>query len=269
MARALPVRCPPEWSGPAQQREAVTSERRYTKVGSARIHSVHAGDGPAVVLLHGLSGSHHWWRFTVPALAESYEVHVPELIGFGRSRGGWRQPGLSELAALMISWVEAMELGPCHLVGHSMGGQIALHMLARQLPVRTLTLVNSAGIPRSLGVREAARLLSSTLPPRRWGAPGFLPTIALDALLTGPRRLAQAGWYVIADDVRPLLSAVRCPSLVVWGALDPILPLEHGRELAAGLENARLVVLSDAAHNPMADQPQEFNRVLLDFLDRH
>ena len=247
----------------------IATERQYTKVGDARIHSVHAGEGPAVVLLHGLSGSHHWWRFTLPALAESYRVHVPELIGFGRSRGGWRQPRLSELASLMVSWLAALDVGEFHLVGHSMGGQIALHMLAQPLPARTLTLANSAGIPRPLALREAARLLSSTLPPRRWGAPGFLPTIALDALLTGPRRLAQAGWYVLADDVRPLLPAVRCPALVIWGALDPIIPLEHGRELAAGLPAARLVVLSDAGHNPMADQPREFNRVLLDFLDRH
>lgn len=251
------------------QGDLTATERLYTKVGNARIHSVHSGHGAPVVLLHGLSGSHHWWRFTVPALAESYRVHVPELIGFGRSRGGWRQPRLQELAQLMTAWLQALEVGPCHLVGHSMGGQIALHMVTQALPVRTLTLVSSAGIPRVLGMREAARLLSSALPPRRWGAPGFLPTIALDALLTGPRRLAQAGWYVLADDVRPLLPAVRCPALVIWGALDPVIPLEHGEELAAGLPEGRLVVLSDAAHNPMADQPREFNRVLLDFLDRH
>lgn len=245
-------------------------ERQYTQVGNARIHSVHAGAGEDVVLLHGLSGSHHWWRYTIPALAESYRVHVPELVGFGRSRGGWRQPRLGELARAMNGWVGALGLEQVHLVGHSMGGQIALHMNAQGGPVlRTLTLVCSAGIPRPFGMREGARLLSSALPPRRWGALGFLPTIALDAVLTGPRRLAQAGWYVLADDVRPLLARVTCPALVVWGALDPIIPLEHGEQLAAGLPRSRLVVLAEAAHNPMADLPQEFNRVLLEFLDRH
>lgn len=244
-------------------------ERRFTRVGSARIHSVHEGDGEDVVLLHGLSGSRHWWRFTQPVLARYYRVHVPELVGFGRSRAGWRQPQLPEMAALMSDWLRALDIARPHLVGHSMGGQIALHMAAAGEALRTLTLVCATGVPRGGPVREGARLLASALPPRRWGATAFMPTIALDALLTGPRRLAQAGWFLLADDVRPLLPDIRVPTLLIWGALDPLVPLAHAEQLAAGLPDARLVVLAEAAHNPMADLPGEFNRALLDFLDRH
>jgi pimeloyl-ACP methyl ester carboxylesterase len=197
-------------------------------------------------------------------------VHVPELIGFGQSRGGWRQPDLGALARVMTDWIAELGLVGPHLVGHSMGGQIALHMNASgALALRTLTLVCASGLPRPLGPREAMRLLGNALPPRRWGATGFLPTIAIDALLTGPRRLLQASWHVLSDDVRPLLAQVHCPALVIWGALDPIVPLGHGEQLARGIGGARLVVLAEAAHNPMADRPGEFNRVLLAFLDRH
>ncbi|HSJ15224.1 MAG TPA: alpha/beta fold hydrolase [Longimicrobiales bacterium] len=246
------------------------STRRYTQLGAARIHSVHSGTGSDVVLLHGLSGSRHWWRYTLEALAESYRVHVPELVGFGRSRAGWRQPNIGELAELMMQWLQELGLARPHLVGHSMGGQIALHMAASSdAALRTLSLVCASGIPRAFGLGDAARMLAGALPPRRWGATGFLPTIALDALRSGPRRLAHAGWNLLGDDVRPLLPRIKLPCLVVWGALDPLLPLEHGRALADGLPDARLVVLANAAHNPMADEPREFNRVLLDFLDRH
>lgn len=243
--------------------------RTYTVVGGARIHAVHAGEGPDVVLLHGLSGSRHWWRFTVPALAESYRVHIPELVGFGRSRAGWRQPRLPQLVEQVRGWLAALEITAPHLVGHSMGGQIGVHLAAEHLPLRTLTLVSASGIPRPLGLWSAARLIAGALPPRRWGAAGFIPTIALDALRTGPRRLARAGWDLLADDVRPLLGRVKCPTLVMWGGLDPLVPLADGEQLARGIAGARLVVLADAAHNPMADLPGEFNRVLTEFLDSH
>jgi pimeloyl-ACP methyl ester carboxylesterase len=246
------------------------SERRYTELGSARIHSVHAGAGADVVLLHGLSGSRHWWRHSLDVLAESYRVHVPELVGFGRSRGGWRQPRIEQLAELMRAWMRAQGVTRAHLVGHSMGGQIALHIAADPAAeLRTLTLVSASGIPRPMTVRAAARLVAGALPPRHWGAAGFLPTIALDALRSGPRRLALAGMHLLEDDVRPLLPRVRIPVLVVWGALDPLLPLANADVLVRGLPDARLVVFADAAHNPMADEPTAFNRVLSDFLARH
>lgn len=245
-------------------------ERRYTQVGEARIHSVHGGAGPDVVLLHGLSGSRHWWRYTLAALAEAYRVHVPELVGFGRTRAGWHQPQIEEMSQLMIAWLRAQEVAEAHLVGHSMGGQIALHMAAGgEVALRTLTLVCASGIPRAFTVREGARLLAGALPPRRWGATAFLPTIALDALRAGPRRLAQAGWNLLADDVRPLLPRIAVPTLVIWGGLDPLVPLAHADVLTQGIAGARLVVLAGAAHNPMADEPAAFNRVLLEFLDRH
>jgi pimeloyl-ACP methyl ester carboxylesterase len=243
--------------------------RRNTQIGDIRIHSVHTGAGVPVVLLHGLSGSHNWWRYTVPALSKRYEVHVPELVGFGRSRGRGRQPGISDMAQLMRSWLSSIGVERPHLVGHSMGGQIAVHMVASGLDVRTLTLVCASGLPRELGVRAAARLVSGALPPRRWGALEFLPTMAVDALRAGPRRLARASWQLLTDDVTPMLSHIRCPALVVWGALDPLVPLAHGERYARALPDARLVIIADAAHNVMADRPAEFNPVLLNFLDSH
>ncbi len=243
--------------------------RRNTRIGDVRIHSVHAGSGTPVVLLHGLSGSHNWWRYTVPALARRYEVHVPELVGFGRSRGQRGSPGIAEMASLMTEWVRGLGLERPHLVGHSMGGQIAVHMIAGGMAVRTLTLVCATGLPRPLGVMEAARFFGGALPPRRWGALEFIPTMAVDALRAGPRRLLRASWQLMSDDVTPLLPRVTCPVLVVWGALDPLVPLSHGERYVEALPNARLVVVSDAAHNVMADRPSEFNPVLLHFIDHH
>jgi pimeloyl-ACP methyl ester carboxylesterase len=97
--------------------------------------------------------------------------------------------------------------------------------------------------------------------------PSFMPVIAADALRAGPRALLRAAYHLLSDDVRPLLPRIRCRTMVVWGELDPLVPMAHGRALADGIAGARFVVMRDAAHNPMADRPVEFNRLLLDFLD--
>jgi pimeloyl-ACP methyl ester carboxylesterase len=243
------------------------AEQRQTRVGEFRIHSEHRGAGASIVLLHGLSGSRRWWRFTAPVLARRFRVHVPELVGFGASGGGLRQPDIGEMAAVVAEWMRQVGADAPRLVGHSMGGQIALHVAVEQVMPERLVLVDASGVPRSWTLSEAARLLAGVLPPRSWGTPSFVPIMATDALRAGPRALLQATRHLLADDVRPLLAHVSCPSLLIWGALDPLVPVSHGEILARGIAGSRLVVLRDAAHNPMADRPTEFNRVLLDFLD--
>ena len=90
--------------------------------------------------------------------------------------------------------------------------------------------------------------------------------IALDAALAGPRVLVIALQNLLADDVRPLLPRITQRTLLIWGALDPLVPLAHGEVMNDLLPDARLMVLENAAHNPMVDRPAEFNRALLAFL---
>jgi pimeloyl-ACP methyl ester carboxylesterase len=245
----------------------VNLERRYTTIGDYRVHSVHAGAGEPVVLLHGLSGSHRWWRHTVDALARNYRVHVPELIGFGRSRPARKQPDIDATTDILLSWMDELDMARCSLVGHSMGGQIAIHFAVRA-PGRLdkLVLVSAAGIPRAFSISEATRFLAEVVPPRAWGSPRFLPTIALDALRAGPLTILRAAQYLIADDVRPLLPLIRTPTLLIWGERDPLTPLEHAHEMRRLIPGARLITLPKAAHVPMADRPAEFNAALSEFL---
>ena len=243
-------------------------ERRFTDVGGYRFYSVHSGAGPPVVLLHGLSGSARWWRHTLPALAEGYSVHIPDLIGFGRSRRrGGDQPDIPTLARLLVAWLDAQGLDRTHLVGHSMGGQLSVHIAASH-PTRIdrLVLVSAAGIPRPRSVAELARFVAEMAPPRAWGRLTFLPTIATDALRAGPRVLWRATRHLLADDIRPLLPRIVHPTLLVWGRLDPLTPVDHGRIIAESIPGARLVIFEDAAHNPMADRPAAFNELVVSFL---
>ncbi|MFW5950486.1 MAG: alpha/beta fold hydrolase [Gemmatimonadota bacterium] len=244
------------------------TNRTRARIDGFRLHALHAGAGEPVVLLHGLSGSRRWWRYNTPTLARAYRVHVPEMVGFGHSRGAVRHPTLPEMAGLLVRWLDALEIERAHFVGHSMGAQVGVHLASRWPErIERLVLTDAAGVPHPLSRAQLVAVAGELVRPRSWGRMNFLPTIAADTLRTGPRTVVRALRGILADDIRPLLPRVRAPTLLLWGEHDPITPLEDGRMIADLVPDAELVVIRGASHNPMADQPAAFNRELLRFLE--
>src|SRR5690606_3573141 len=172
-------------------------------------------------------------------------------------------PALDAVAVILAEWFTVLGLERAHVVGHSMGGQIAIH-LAADAPDRVdrLVLIAAAGIPRPIDARSLVQFLAGVAPITSWGDPRFIPAIVRDALKAGPITLLQASAHILRDDVRPLLPAIRAPTLVVWGTRDPLLPVEHSRILADRIPDARRVLLHRAAHNPMVDRAREFNELV-------
>ncbi len=242
--------------------------RSVTEVGPYRIHAAEFGAaaGEPLVLLHGLSGSSRWWRRNVHALSRESRVVVPDVIGFGRTRARGPLPEIGGTADFLARWMDLLSLERVDLVGHSMGGQISMHLAAR-FPdrVRRLVLVDAAGVPRAVTPRNVLRFAAEVAPPSRWGDPLFLPTIFGDALLAGPRVILRSIAHILRDDVRHLLPRIQAPTLVLWGELDTIVPLEHARTLREAIPGSRLVVLRGAAHNPMVDRADDFNRTVSAF----
>jgi pimeloyl-ACP methyl ester carboxylesterase len=244
---------------------------RHTPVGPYRIHWLEYGRGDeAVALVHGFSGSSRWWSRNVRALAGRYRLLVPDVIGFGRSRvERGAPPDVPALADALAGWLaEAGGGRPVHLVGHSMGGQLAVHIAARwPQRVARLVLVDSAGLPRRVTPRYLMRFAYDVAPPHRWGDPRFVPVIVGDALAAGPRVLLRALRNLLRDDVTPLLPRITAPTLLVWGEQDAFVPPADAEVFRREIPGARLLVLPRAFHNPMVDRPEAFNRAVLAFLD--
>ncbi|HEY0787063.1 MAG TPA: alpha/beta fold hydrolase, partial [Thermoanaerobaculia bacterium] len=184
------------------------------------------GRGTPVVLLHGLSGSTRWWDRTFEALARAHAVAAVELIGFGSNRS--LPLPFDESVALLARWLGTAYGEPVHLVGHSMGGQLAIEAAARAPDrVASLTLVASSGIPFELRPRRHVRALFHQPP----AIVSFGPRLAVDALRAGPRSIALASMRLLTRDSRPAMARISCPVRLVWGDSDPLIPLEYAEAI--------------------------------------
>ncbi|HEY0140649.1 MAG TPA: alpha/beta fold hydrolase [Thermoanaerobaculia bacterium] len=225
------------------------------------------GAGSPVALIHGLSGSTRWWGRNIDALAERHLVAAVDLVGFGSNRRFLGPPevlpSFPEVTALLARWLETFG-EPVHVVGHSMGGQIAIRLAAERPDlVRSLILVNAAGIPFQLHPLDHLK----PLPKPPFGGPRIARVLIPDFLRAGPTSVAVASARVLLGDMRDAMHAIEVPTLLVWGENDPLVPLRYGEAMSREIANARLVVLPRAAHVAMWDAPEEFNRVALGFLD--
>ncbi|MGZ4808336.1 MAG: alpha/beta fold hydrolase [Thermoanaerobaculia bacterium] len=226
-----------------------------------------AGTGTPVVLIHGLGGSSDWWRYTIPALEKTHTVAAVDLIGFGRNRFFLRKSSLplsfGQLAALMVRWIETSFDRPVHLAGNSMGGHVAIHIAAlRPDLIRSLVLVDSSGIPFEL---KPGMHLENIVVPR--GMLSFARVLARDAFRSGPTAITVAFARLLRDDARPMMRTLKMPVLLLWGDRDPLVPLPYAEKIRKEIPQAKLVVVPRAGHVPMWENPEVFNRELLQFID--
>jgi pimeloyl-ACP methyl ester carboxylesterase len=240
----------------------ISAASHSVEIGGTRVAYQVAGHGEPLVLVHGLSGSARWWVRNLPALAAANRVYLLDLPGHGAMHG-MRPRTPAEMAAWLRSWMNAAGLHRASFIGHSMGGLICIRLAARAPDVVSrLVLVAPAGIPNG---RSMAGHLIPLLAAARHARPRFLPLLAHDATLAGPRTIWSAARSLLAEDARPDLPAIRAPTLLILGAADPLIPRQTGNILQAAIPDARIEVVPGAGHVVMYDQPDAFNGAVLTF----
>ena len=256
------------------------------------------GEGPVLLLVHGMAGSCENWRDVLESLARHHTVIAPDLPGHGMSAGGAGDYSLGSLASGLRDLLLALGHERATLVGHSLGGGIAMQF-SYQFPemVERLALVSSGGLgPEVSPILRAAALPGADLfiaatagvgqkvggaIGRGLAAVGMKPAADLAEVARGyaslaePRRrkafLATLRSVVGTDGQRVsaadrLYLAEEVPVLIVWGARDPIIPVGHGEDAHRALPGSRLEVFENAGHMPQLEQPGHFIAVLESFL---
>jgi pimeloyl-ACP methyl ester carboxylesterase len=256
---------------------------RWATVRGTRIRYFVAGDGPPVVLVHGLGGAASNWVEVAPALARRCRVLVPDLPGHGGSSPLPAAPTLSPFADVVASVAEREDMTPTGVVGHSLGGLVALRLaLRRPDAVQALVLAAAAGISSGTRAREAALTALVLARPARAVAPfrgvvarvrwlryvvfGYfeasdplaLSPAAVEGFLAAPAlhtNVVDAQRALVADDPRIDLDGVRCPCLVLWGSRDHMVPVDDAFEYARRLRGS-LRIVPDCGHLLIGERPE-------------
>ncbi|MEA2374005.1 MAG: hypothetical protein QOD53_468 [Thermoleophilaceae bacterium] len=265
-----------------------------------RVSYRRAGWGPVIVLIHGITGSSLTWDEIIEPLAENYTVVAPDLLGHGESAKPRGDYSLGAYASGIRDLLSALGHDRATVVGHSLGGGVAMQM-AYQFPERVerLVLVSSGGLGRDVNAfLRAAVLPGSELVLPVLAAPqvvsrlgavgGFLGRIGLRAgadmeeIWRGFSSLSDAeartafihtlrtivdpgGQRVSATD--RLYLAREMSTLIVWGERDPIIPFRHGLRASEQMPGSHLVSFPDAGHFPHRTDPKRFVRELVEFME--
>jgi pimeloyl-ACP methyl ester carboxylesterase len=253
-------------------------------------HEVH-GQGEPLVLIMGLGASTLGWDMQVPALSREFQVIAFDNRGSGRSDKPATPYSIRLFADDTAGLMDALGIASAHVYGQSMGGLIAQE-LALSYPERVRTLVLGS---TSCGGQQAIPAL-----PEHVTLMAFLNTLSVEEaaekglpLMYSEEFIARKRQELIARalaeaELRPPLDAfarqvqaavrheaydrlpeIRCPTLIISGSDDKIVPAENSRILAERIPNAELVVLPKAGHGYLVECAEESNAIVLDFLRRH
>jgi pimeloyl-ACP methyl ester carboxylesterase len=272
--------------------------QRWETVAGRPINTIDLGSGPALVFVHGLSGSWPNWLEQLAAFAGDHRVVAMDLPGFGHSPGDAGEVSMHGYAELLDGLLAQLGIERATIVGNSMGGLIAAE-LAASFPARVerLVLVSPAGLAtyrNRLTVRTMPlirRLQQGLALGAAWTASHADPisarprarelilkgVVAHPGRLPGPLAAEQlrgagtdgflAALEAILDfDLRPRLPLIAAPTLIVWGTKDRLITVRDAPRFAEAIPGAELEIYEDTGHMAMLEQPARFNARLREFL---
>jgi len=250
------------------------------KVGKLDIHYLTGGCGDPLVVIHGGGNGAEGWLQNVTELGEHYRIYVPDLPGFGHSQPTDGDHSMSEFVQFLEDFTHSLGLNRFHLVGHSIGGGIALHY-ALKFPYKIGKLVLVSSMCLGKEVALWIRVLSSFF---------FWPLgVAAVAILKAVKWLVNLV-YAPFKFVNPLpqakvnlgksittleeqatalmdqLSELIMPTLLVWGAKDSIVPVSHAYAAARLIPDCQLHVFEGCGNSVYKQKVQEFSQLLTKFL---
>src|SRR3954467_52294 len=296
-----PAKAPKRGRAPVPRLSELKPRQREITLHGHRVAYREAGDdGPVLLLIHGITGCAKQWDDSIPLLAERYKVIAPDLLGHGESAKPRGDYSLGAYAAGVRDLLVALGHRRATVVGHSLGGGIAMQFAYEYPPfAERLVLVNSGGLGR-----EVHPLLRAASLP---GSEIVLPLLASSRVLglgaaigsvvrklglrAGPDLAEMAAGYASLGDAearQAFVHTIRAvidpggqrvsatdrlyltsllPSLLIWGGRDPLIPIAHAEPAHEAMPGNRLEIFQGAGHFPQLSEPVRFAHTLIDFME--
>ena len=271
--------------------------QRWMQVQGRPANVIELGEGPPLVFVHGLSGSWQNWLEQLPEFSRDHRCIAVDLPGFGESPIPEEKITISGYGRWLDALFAELDIEAAAVVGNSMGGFIAAET-AIKFPhrIERLVLVSAAGLSvERMRSDTGLRALEATENIAQFAMARFLARS--EALMKRPRGRRMMLWFVAAHPerlspavvaeqvkgankkgfvpaldaltsypIRDRLSDIGCPTLIIWGPKDMLVPIKDAHEFDRLIPDSRLVIYEDTGHIPMLERPERFNRDLRAFL---
>ncbi len=246
------------------------------KIDDIPVNYIDEGEGSAILLLHGWGSNITLFDGIVKALSPSHRVIAPDMPGFGKTPEPQRAWSVDDYVDFIIKFIDSLGLKEFGVLVHSFGGRVLFKLNAREsLPyvINKAVLVDSAGImPKkslkqkiSLKMYKCARSIMSTK---------LLHFLYPDAVENMRKKRGSADYNnatptmrqtlvkVVNEDLKPLISKINCPTLIIWGDNDTATPINDARQMEQLIPDAGLVVCEGAGHYSFLEQPAKVHGAL-------
>jgi len=270
----------------------------WTNINGERMRLLRAGSGPPLLLIHGLLGGAFCWRFNLPVLAQHYSVYAVDLPGLASTDDGDFDCSMSCQAKRLSRFIEHMSWNSLTVIGCSFGGAIAILLaaMADQPSGRIQSLILSAPVNpwsdfgqrriRLLSTQMGGYFLRTVLPisrpchgiaiRRMYGDPKCIPHDALkgySASVLQPGRArnvlsALRSWQTDLELLRKAVCQIEAPTLLIWGDRDHAVDPLSAKALNERIPKTEVKFIRGAGHLPFEEAPEEFNREVLEFLNK-
>lgn len=263
-------------------------------VNGQRVYYEARGEGEPVLLVHGFGSSVYSWRDVMAELESDYRVIAVDMSGFGFTERPRQKAAYTRYAQgeLLVNLMDELSVRRVHLVGHSYGGSVGAALAVRRPErIETFTMLNGAApyysqqrrsklakfrpltyaFVRTKSLRHAnvARALRRSLANDDLATDELVHEYQRRLAIEGTARAFWGLTVPIADPQSTVkLAQLRVPTLALWGANDILIPVEIAREHASTIPASRLVLIEDAGHMPMEEQPLEVARALRTFFEQ-
>lgn len=249
------------------------------EIDGIKVNYTDQGAGETVMLLHGWGANITFYQGIISALAETMRVIALDMPGFGRTPEPPEPWCVDQYTDFVIRFAESFGLEECSFVVHSFGGRVFFKMNARNnLPfrIRKAALIDSAGILPKKSLKQKLSLRCYKL-ARTVMSTGLLHFLYPDAVEDMRRKRGSADYNnatpvmratlvkVVNEDLEPLMSAVSCPTLLIWGDQDTATPITDAYRMEELIADAGLVVCEGAGHFSFAQQPAKVHAALKAF----
>jgi pimeloyl-ACP methyl ester carboxylesterase len=255
-------------------------ERKSIKVNGLDVRYYSAGQGEPVVVIHGGAGDATTWWKNIAELSQNYSVFAPDLPGFGGSQPLSGNYYIHELSEFIGKFAAKIGLESFNLVGHSLGGGIALdYTLKSPNRVKKLVLISSLCLGREIGfwlrlisipglIHSLGTMIMGILKGVKWVVKHLNP---VEFVIPFTPAILHVGENLTAFNRQSLvlenrLSEVNVPTLLVWGARDPIVPVRQAYAAARVIPDCQVKIFKNRGHNVHRDELKQFSSILAGFL---